>query len=161
MKKFITLVFVFFSCMSLAQTPVKNGIIYKEHPYIDIVRKIAEALQNNQADKMITYYADTAKFYSTADITKVGKVSDIKTRMQTVFDQWENIKLVSRGYPDGLEYSNDPFTVQSWWDFTATHKKTKKSVKVPMVLYDFFNKDGKISTEIIYYDSTSLREAAK
>jgi len=69
--------------------------------------------------------------------------------------------VVKEGYPDGLQYDKDPFTVQSWWVVTAVNKKTQKSAKFYLVQFDTFNKDGKIDTEVTYYDTSSLIAASK
>jgi hypothetical protein len=69
--------------------------------------------------------------------------------------------VVKVGCPDGLAYDKDPFTVQSWWSVTTVNKKTKKTVKFQLVQFDEFNKAGKITVEIAYYDQTPLMEASK
>lgn len=74
---------------------------------------------------------------------------------------WTNIKVVQVGYPDGLAYDKDPFTVQSWWKVTAVNKKTKKTATFEMVQFDMFNKVGKIGTEITYNDLTPLINASR
>ena len=65
------------------------------------------------------------------------------------------------GYPDGLEYASDPFTVQSWWEVTAVNKKTQKKATFEQVVFDSFNKVGKITSELSYYDTQALMEATK
>ena len=42
--------------------------------------------------------------------------------------------------------------VQSWWVWSGKSKKSGKVMSVPMVQFDFFNKDGKITAESIYGD---------
>jgi hypothetical protein len=55
------------------------------------------------------------------------------------------------GYPDYLHYKQgDAKIVQSWWTWTGVSKKSGKTIKVDMVLFDWFNNDGKIVTEVGY-----------
>lgn len=42
--------------------------------------------------------------------------------------------------------------VQSWWTWSGKSKKTGEMLKIPMVMFDEFNKDGKISKEYIFGD---------
>jgi len=62
MKK-IALILLLLSNAALAQRMVKNGAIYKEHPYIDIVKMLAELYEKGDANGMAKYYADTVHIY--------------------------------------------------------------------------------------------------
>ncbi len=173
MKKLLLLILVVYSVSAFAQKKVKNGIIYKEHPYIEIVKQLAMLYEKGDAAGMEKLYTDTAEVYGmtryNVDTAQVAQwsvpprkaLSGAKAGWQQVFDNWEQIKMRPIGTPEGLAYTDAPFTVQSWWLFTLVNKKTKKVAKVEMVLFDLFNKDGKIATQIQFYDPTSLLAAMK
>ncbi len=52
--------------------------------------------------------------------------------------------------------SSVDMTVQSWWTWVGKSKKTGEVVKIPMVIFDDFNKDGKIIRELIYGDFSKM-----
>jgi hypothetical protein len=172
MKKFLFLVLLL-SNAAFAQKMVKNGTIYKEHPYINIIKLIAGLYEKGDADGMTKYYADTVHIYGMTRyspdtalmekhlLPKSKALNEAKAGWQQVMDSWENIKMTPLSPPDGLKYDNAPFTVQSWWLLTLTNKKTHKTASTEMVLFDLFNKDNKIAVQLEYYDPTSLIMAMK
>jgi hypothetical protein len=160
MKKLLIVVFTLLACGAFAQGTQKNGTIFKEHPYIDAVNNSTALFLKNDWDGYAKLYADTAKFYDPSS-TKPYHLADTKKSWADVYSKWDQISVVKQGYPDGLQYDKDPFTVQSWWIVTAVNKATKKSVKVYMVQFDEFNKDGKIARELSYYDQTPFIDASK
>jgi hypothetical protein len=166
MKKLL-IALALLSNAAFAQKIVKNGTIYKEHPYIEIVKKLAALYEKGDADGMASYYAPDAQLYGmtryrTDSTVKVnhsvkGKsLAEAKAGWQHVINDWESIKMTSEGAPDGLEYDNAPFSVQSWWELTLVNKKTKKTAVIEMTLFDSFNKQGKIETQLEYYDPAPL-----
>jgi hypothetical protein len=161
MKKLLLLVvFTLLAYGAFAQGPQKNGTIYKEHPYIDAVNNGNDLFLKQDWDGMVKLYADTVKFYDPSSSKPYG-LADAKKGWAHIYNDWDQITSTKQGYPDALQYDKDPFTVQSWWVVTAVNKKTKKPVKVYMVQFDEFNKDGKICREINYYDQTPFIEASK
>lgn len=151
---------VVLSVKASAQKVEENGIIYKEHPYIEVVKNSVDLFMKADADGLTKLYADTAKFFDTTN-PKWISLTDTKKGWQDIWDNWEINSIKQVGYPDALQYSKDPFTVQSWWSVTTTNKKTKKVAKFAMVQFDEFNKDGLIVREADYYDSSTLMEASK
>jgi hypothetical protein len=160
MKKLLTIAFMALTVSSFAQTVVKNGTIYKEHPYITAVNDLTAAFAKGDTTAVIKYYADTAKFYDSSSPKKFT-LAQVRADWQRLFANWDQITIKAMGYPDGLEYTSDPFTVQSWWVVTGVNKKTKKPVKFYEVIFDLFNKDGKIAVESTYYDTSAITEAMK
>ena len=160
MKKLVTIALMAFSVTSFAQGVVKNGTIYKEHPYITIVNNLNAAFAKGDTTTVIRYYADTAAFYDSSAPKKIT-LAQARADWQRLFANWDQITIKAMGYPDGLEYTSDPFTVQSWWVITGVYKKTKKPVKFYEVIFDLFNKDGKIAVESSYYDTSGIIEAMK
>ena len=63
MKKILIAVFSLLTCGAFAQSPVKNGTIYKEHPYITVVNNSIELFKKQDWDGMTKLFADTVKFY--------------------------------------------------------------------------------------------------
>lgn len=160
MKKIITIAFMAFSVTSFAQTVVKNGTIYKEHPYITAVKELTVDFAKGDTTDVVKFYADSAKFNDSYS-PKVYTLAQTRANWQKLFAEWDQITIKQEGYPDGLEYTADPFTVQSWWLITAVNKKTKKTAKFFEVIFDLFNKDGKITFESSIYDTSSLTDAMK
>lgn len=160
MKKLLIAVFAMITGSVFAQDAQKNGTIYKEHPYITVVNNSVDLFLKQDWNGLAGLYADTVKFYDPSS-PKAISLADEKKGWAGIYDAWEQIKVVKQGYPDGLQYDKDPFTVQSWWTVTCVNKKTKKAAKFYMVQFDEFNKAGKIDMELAYYDQTSLIEASK
>jgi hypothetical protein len=160
MKKIITIAFLAFSVTSFAQGIVKNGTIYREHPYINIVKEINVDFAKGDTTPMIKFYADTAKFFDPTS-PKPTTLAQARASWHMILADWDQIVIKQEGYPDALEYTSDPFTVQSWWLITAVNKKTKKKATFYEVVFDEFNKDGKIAVESSIYDSSSIMDAMK
>ena len=160
MKKILIAVFSLLTCGAFAQSPVKNGTIYKEHPYITVVNNSIELFKKQDWDGMTKLFADTVKFYDPSS-PKAISLADEKKGWAGIYNDWDQITITKQGYPDALQYDKDPFTVQSWWAISVVNKKTKKTAKFYMVQFDTFNKDGKIDSEAEYYDQTPLIEASK
>jgi hypothetical protein len=160
MKKLLIAVFTLLACSAFAQDTQKNGTLYKEHPYITVVNNSNALFLKQDWDGLAKLYADTVKFYDPSS-PKATNLTDAKKGWGDIYAGWEQITVTKQGYPDGLQYDKDPFTVQSWWTISATNKKTKKVAKVFMVQFDEFNKDGKITREFSYYDQTPFIEASK
>jgi hypothetical protein len=172
MKK---LLFILFICSNaaFAQKKVKNGVIYKEHPYIGVVKQLAVLYEKGVTNAMARFYADTARTYGMSrynpDNLASGKfalsnsksVAQAKAGWKQMIDNWEQIKMEPIIQPQGLEYADSPFSIQSWWRLTLVNKKTKKTAVVDMVLLDQFNKAGKIATQLECYDPSPLIAAIK
>ncbi|HVW14954.1 MAG TPA: hypothetical protein VHB54_14055 [Mucilaginibacter sp.] len=155
---------------AFAQKMVKNGTIYKEHPYIEVVKKLAALYQKGDADGMARCYASNAQLFGMTRYTpdsavrvrhaiKGKSLAEAKAGWQHVIDGWENIKMTPESAPDGLQYADAPFTVQSWWQLTMVNKATKKTAVIEMVLFDMFDKQGKIVTQFEYYDPAPMLAA--
>ena len=160
MKNLLIAVFTLLACSAFAQTMQKNGMIYKEHPNITAVNNSVDLFLKQDWDGLSKLYADTAKFYDPSS-PKAMSLADEKKGWVGIYNDWDQVSVTKQGYPDGLQYDKDPFTVQSWWTVSVVNKKTKKAAKFYMVQFDTFNKDGKIDSEVSYYDQTKLIEATK
>ena len=173
MKKLLLVMLVAVSVSAFAQKKVKSGIIYSEHPYIETMHRFATLYEKGDTAAMGRLFADSAKIYGmmryAVDTAKAAQwsmppprtVAEAKAGWQQVFETWGQMKMRPIGDPDGLEYNNSRFTVQSWWLITLINRKTKKVAKIEMVLFDIFNTDGKIAVQVGFYDPTSLLLAMK
>jgi hypothetical protein len=161
MKKLLFIVLVIVSIQAMAQAPVKNGTIYKDHPYITMVKQISDLFLKHDTTALAKFYADTVKFYDSPQPERGYTLKEAKADWKRLYEEWDIKEIKQRGYPDALEYTSDPFTVQSWWSITAVNKKTGKTAKFEEVIFDEFNKAGKISRELSYYDATAIIAATK
>jgi len=159
MKKLIFVALVAFSVDTFAQGVEKNGTIYKKHPYITVVNQISDLFVKGDTVALAKFYADTAKFADSPD-PKTYNLKMARSNWKWIVDNWD-ITIKPRGYPDALQYDIDPFTVQSWWTITVVNKKTQKKAVVEEVVFDTFNKDGKITFEGSYYDASAFKDAMK
>lgn len=135
--------------ISFAQTEKTNGTIYINHPFIDVVHNTVKGYVTQNADLWGSCYADTATFWiSGMDLKqKVSKKENL-TMLTTDFKFFNDIKVKQYGYPDYLAYDQgNTRVVQSWWVWSGVSKKTGKSLTIPFVVFDWFNKDGKITKE--------------
>jgi opacity protein-like surface antigen len=160
MKKLLLAALMACSVSAFAQTAEKNGTIYKKHPLIDVSNSLGTLYAKGDAEGLAKLYADSAKFYGPGS-DKAVTLAQEKEFWKQVFNEWTDIKITTQGYPDGLDYTKEGFTVQSWFSFSATNKKTQKTAKTNMVSFLSFNKDGKITSDLIYYDPTPIVAATQ
>ncbi|MBS1496309.1 MAG: hypothetical protein JSU03_07390 [Bacteroidetes bacterium] len=157
MKKIIVtaaLLFIVFSAFCQEQ---KNGTIYIKHPYIDVVMNANKDYTENNFTTVSKYYADTCQWWISG-LEKFIPLADAVKAWKSDFDKFDDIKQTQLGYPDFLHYDKDNImVVQSWWTWQGKSKKTGEALKVPMVIFDEFNTDGKISREYIYGDFSKLQ----
>ncbi|WP_289064348.1 nuclear transport factor 2 family protein [uncultured Zobellia sp.] len=137
-----------------------NGTIYNHHDNINTVRKAVYAFENSDLDKAISYYSEDAYFYNiNDDFNTPGTRDQVKTIRQKFLDDFEIKSIEMIGYPDYLEYEMDNGrSVLSWWDFHLIRKSDKKEIDLPIHLNDNFDEEGKITSEVIYYNKSLLLE---
>lgn len=134
----------------------ENGTIYIKHPYIDAVNNTTKAYLAKDEAALKTLYSDTAKWWASG-MKKFIPIADAMKTWMTDFDYYTDVKQDQFGYPDYLHYKkDDSHTVQSWWTWSGKSKKTGEVLKIPMVVFDDFNKDGKIVREYIYGDFSKM-----
>ena len=158
-KMLLTCSMLVFVLLTFAQTEKSNGTIYINHPNIDVVNKMMKAYETQNMDLYKSCYSDTVKFF----VPGSDKFDNLKKNVsvQNVdFKYFNNISMKPVGYPDYLHYKKDDSkTVQSWWTWSGTSKKTGK---VTFVIFDDFNTSGKIISETSYGDFTKqLAEEGK
>jgi hypothetical protein len=134
----------------------ENGTIYIKHPYIDVVNQANKDYLANNFTTIPNYYADSAKWW-VSGLPAFIPIADAVKMWKSDFDKFSDIKQTPMGYPDFLHYTKEnAMIVQSWWIWSGNSKKTGEVIKVPMVMFDEFNADGKISREYIYGDFSKM-----
>ena len=156
MKKFlVTTSLLLTAIISFAQEE-KNGTIYIEHPYINIVNSAIKAYLAKDDAANAKIYADTAKFW-VSGMDKPMAVADAIKMWDNDFDYYSDIQLTTVGYPDYLHYLDKDYkTVQSWWTWSGKSKKTGEVIKISFVQFDNFNSAGKIDFESLYGDFSKM-----
>jgi len=158
MKRIVTVTSLLLLTSVTVLSQEKNGTIYISHPNIDAVNKAGEAYINKDDATMMQIYSDTAKVWASG-MQKPVTIKEAMKMWDGDFDRYDSIKQKPYGYPDYLEYTkDDAHVVQSWWIWSGKSKKTGQTLKVPFVLFDDFNKDGKIVFESNYGDWSKLEK---
>lgn len=136
----------------------ENGVVYKYHPYIKIVRKAANAYCAGNPDKMFAFYAPDATFGNLV-ITgnKTYSIEEKKKELKNIFDYQKNISLIETGHPVCVLYDKESFVVYSWWLLSFTTNEGVKKSGIPVMMTDIFNQDGKIQYEAVYYSSNHFQ----
>jgi len=150
MRKMIITGVLFLSGIAAFCQQEENGTIYIKHPYIDAASQAGKAYETQDWASLTALYADTAKWWASG-MEKFIPIADAMNGWKKDFQYFDDVKQVPQGYPDYLHYKKgDAKIVQSWWTWTGKSKKTGEVVKVPIVIFDEFNADGKISLEYMY-----------
>jgi len=145
-----------FGIASYSQKEEKNGTIYIKHPYIDVVNNGVKAYMSKDEAANRKIYADTATFW-VSGMAKQVKMEEAFKMWASDFDFYTDIKLTSVGYPDYLHYKEkDQKYVQSWWKWSGKSKKTGEIISIDFVMFNSFNKDGKIDAEMLYGDFSKM-----
>ncbi len=156
MKKVLITAVLFLSAITAFCQDEENGTIYIKHPYIEVVNNANKDYVANNFTTTQNYYADTAKWW-VSGMNDFIPIADAVKMWKGDFDKFDNINETPMGYPDFLRYKKDnAMVVQSWWTWSGKSKKTGQVIKVPMVMFDEFNADGKIAREFIYGDFSKL-----
>ncbi|MFT6995528.1 MAG: ketosteroid isomerase-like protein [Maribacter sp.] len=135
-----------------------NGTIYNHHENINTVRKVVYAFENSDLDKALSYYSEDAQFLnSNDDLNEPDSIDNVKVIRQEFLDAFQIKSIEIRGYPDYLEYEmGNGRSVLSWWNFHLIRKADKKEIILPMHMNDDFDKDGKIISEVVYFNRALL-----
>jgi hypothetical protein len=141
-----------FVSLTFAQTEKKNGTIYINHPFIDVVNKATKAYIANDLKTWKSLFEDSAKF-SISGMDKSLNLKDNLDALTLDHKFFDNITVKTIGYPDYLHYDKDDSkVVQSWWKWSGKSKKTGKVLSLYFVQFDDFNNAGKIIKESILGD---------
>ena len=158
MRKISLLVVLCTMMFSYAQKK-PNGTVYINHPAIDVVNAFNKALNDNDINKLDSFFAEDFKGYFSVSanqfdkgINKVDYVKGLKSWREGL--DYFSIANSKEAYPDAIEYKDenqkDVVWVQTWEDVKGVNKKA--GVKIDSYLHRLFviNKDNKIKTLFIY-----------
>ena len=112
MKRLLTIALLALSASAFSQGVVKNGTIYKQHPYITAVLQLNASFAKGDTIAVAKFYADTARFIDATNPMKPSNLAQAKATWHDILLNWDFVSIKQIGYPDGLEYANDPFTVR-------------------------------------------------
>lgn len=161
MKKILTTAGLFLLGLSAFCQEEENGTIYISHPDINVVVQANKDYAAGNLSTVSNYYSDTAKWWSSG-MEKFVPISEAVKMWQNDYNYFEDISLQPQGYPDFLHYKKgDAKIVQSWWTWTGKSKKSGEIIKVPVVVFDEFNDDGKIVLEYMYGDFSKMAAEEK
>jgi hypothetical protein len=136
----------------------KNGVIYKDHPYVSKVRLLIQAYQAMDFEKVRSMYNESTRFY---DVMNSG-IDEFKTleeefsSIDEYMNAFEIVDIRESGYPDVLDYEGDGAVVISWWVWTFKNKKSGNVARIKQHLHHSFNENGDIVREDYYFNPASL-----
>ncbi|WP_115460585.1 nuclear transport factor 2 family protein [Winogradskyella aurantiaca] len=136
----------------------RNGIIYKDHPYISKVRLLVQAYQAMDFEKAKSMYSESAQFY---DVMNTG-IDEFKTLdeefagIEDYMKTYEILDIRESGYPDVLDYEGNGAVVISWWVFTFKNKESGNSARIMQHIQHSFNENGDIIREDYYFNPAAL-----
>ncbi len=155
-KIFLSIGILLIGVSAFSQKEEKNGTIYIKHPYITIVENGVKAYLAHDVATLKSYYADTAKYWASG-LDKFVPMADAFKTWWATFEKYD-VTMTPMGYPDYLHYvKDDTKVVQSWWTWIAKPKDGGPEVKVYMVMFQEFNKDGKITSQGNYGDFSKIQ----
>jgi hypothetical protein len=135
-----------------------NGTIYNHHENINTIRKMIYAFEHKDLDKAYTFYDENARFIDSSSPSFEGNtLTEQKELDKKIFEKYDITSIDMVGYPDYLHYEmGDARVVQSWWNINLIRKSDKKAIVLPVHYLNDFNKEGKITSEMAYYDPKLL-----
>ena len=106
-------------CTGLFAQKKKNGTIYIEHPAIDVVNQMYEAVNTKDSLKLASLIADDFKGYSGDEMNKDAEAATKEEFLQNVsawqtYNRYFTLKQTDNGYPDAVEYKDETFSSLTW-----------------------------------------------
>jgi hypothetical protein len=106
-------------CTGLFAQKKKNGTIYIEHPAIDVVNQMYEAVNTKDSLKLASLIADDFKGYSGDEMNKDAEATTKEEFLQNVsawqtYNRYFTINQSENGYPDAVEYKDETFSSLTW-----------------------------------------------
>ena len=143
---------------NLSRQTIKNGTIYKDHPYIGKVRQIWFNLAKGNIDEVWKDFSPNSRIYDLNLIDKdYNNLTDHQKYVGEVFSKYDLISIDEVGYPDYIDYEGDGGTVLAWYNMIVKNKKTKKNITLKFHSQHDFNEEGIIVTEYLYYNANLLK----
>jgi hypothetical protein len=132
----------------------KNGIIYKDHPFISNIRLMISGMKEMDIDKIRSYYDENARIY---DVMNSGEfefltLDEEMTNIENAIKAYEIVYIQEIGYPDALAYEGGNVVIISWWKMRIKNRKSGKIGTIMQHIQHTLNKEGKIIREDYYYN---------
>ena len=132
----------------------KNGIIYKDHPFISNIRLMISGMQEMDIDKIRSYYDENARIY---DVMNSGEfefltLDEEMANIENAFKAYEMVYIQEIGYPDALAYEGGNVVIISWWKMRIKNRKSGNIGTIMQHIQHTLNKEGKIIREDYYYN---------
>ena len=150
-----------FNEMFRSQQTRENGKIYKNHPLIVTVRKMINALCDEDIEKYLGYFTKKATFWdNTMKYNDKGMTVEQERAMCKDFlTKYSDIRFEQVGYPDCLYYDEgNSWIVMSWWTIKYKNRDTKEEISAPIMLTHNFNADGKATGEGAFYSPIIMQK---
>jgi|TARA_B110000285_G_scaffold117729_1_gene133433 hypothetical protein len=143
---------------NLSRETIKNGTIYKDHPYISKVRQIWYNLAMGNLDKVWKDFIPNAIIYDSNLIDKdYNNLKEHQEYVDDVFSKFDFISIDEVGYPDYIDYEGNGGVVLAWYHMNIKSKKTKKNIVLKFHSQHNFNEEGMITSETLYYNANLLK----
>ena len=119
MKTKITLILLFVASTLVFAQKKKNGTIFIEHPAIDVVNQMYEAINTKNTEMLSSLISDDFKGFNGDSMDKDAKAQTKKEFLANI-KAWEtqnryfSINQTKNGYPDAIEYKDDDFSAATW-----------------------------------------------
>lgn len=168
MKRLIwTLVIVLAGLPAVIAQMEENGTVYIEHPAIDVIKSLDQAVVAGDSAKIAALLADDFNGYNGVSRT-LDQKGTTKEKYIAGLLRWSrlldyfSISDLQGSYPDAIRYEKDNdddiVWVQTWDMVNGVHKKT--GVKLNSLGHRLFQitNDNKIKTAIGYFNESIFKE---
>ncbi|MBL4939548.1 MAG: nuclear transport factor 2 family protein [Lutibacter sp.] len=138
----------------------KNGTIYNHHEYINIVRRMIHAFENDDMEIAYSFYDDKVRFRNiNMPLGETQSLEESKASDEKFKEKFDITSIDVRGYPDYLNYGlGNAKVVMSWWNVRLIRKSDNKKIIVPIMFTHNFNDEGKITRETADFNAKLLEE---
>ena len=161
MKTKLTLITVMMFSLLFAQKK-KNGTIYIEHPYIEIVDEFNNAFVTGNLEKIKSLVTDDFSWRNSTMRTKPGELRQLLGRSNYLSKNIKDFEIKHYGgsYPDVFEYKKDKIVdVMTYTWLTGYDKNTGVSLNMPRYASFRINDSGKIASISIMDDQVLWNKA--
>ena len=136
----------------------KNGVIYKDHPFISNIRLLIASMREMNIDKIRSFYSENARIY---DVMNSGEfefltLDEEMANVENAFKAFDIVYIQEIGYPDALAYEGNNVVIISWWKMRIKNKKSGKEATVMQHIQHTLDKEGKIVREDYYYNPSQF-----
>jgi hypothetical protein len=162
--------FLLFASLALVAQKKKNGSIFIDHPAIDVIHSLHDAMNANDSLALDKILSDNFKLVGGESMDPDAEPQTKAEFIQTVANLHSNsryfsVKHTDNGYPDAVEYSDDAFGngtwVYSWEYWTAVGATTGIDYSQPRHAQYVVNKKNEIAYARVYFNQFPYSETWK